>query len=255
MALGLARLCAPSRVSLRSTRATSHPLWYSRARNPRAARGFGGRDGKCAVHSRSISARDSRQALSGRRDRAPITAGRMDRAGSADAVRRAKGEPHHSERSARHRQPDIHARDPHERFMRIRLYLFESLYYYDFLFRTANGQTQWWWLISEPGDRNGPPANSFGPFATRVSVPPRDFLAGNSFSHAGSWSVLGRSCEAFSARRSIKPATWFWFEFQFSERITSSICRRSSIPHLHHCGMSTNNVQRRPAAGHLPARW
>ena len=31
----------------------------------------------------------------------------MDRAGSADAVRRAKGEPHHSERSARHRQPDI----------------------------------------------------------------------------------------------------------------------------------------------------
>jgi hypothetical protein len=111
------------------------------------------------------------------------------------------------------------ARDPHERFMRIRLYLFESLYYYDFLFRTANGQTQWWWLISDPGDRNGPPANSFGPFATRVSVPPRDFLAGNSFSHAGSWSVLGRSCEAFSARRSIKPATWFWFESENLTRI------------------------------------
>jgi hypothetical protein len=84
------------------------------------------------------------------------------------------------------------------------LYLFESLYYYDFLFRTANGQTQWWWLMSDPGDRNGSPASSFGPFATRVSVPARDFLASNNFSHAGSWKVLGRSCDAFSACRSVK---------------------------------------------------
>lgn len=112
------------------------------------------------------------------------------------------------------------ASDPHERFMRIRLYLFESLYYYDFLFRTANGQIQWWWLISDPGDRNGPPASSFGPFATRVSVPARDFLAANNFSHAGSWNVLGRSCDAFSARRSVKAAgTWFWFESENLTRI------------------------------------
>jgi hypothetical protein len=125
------------------------------------------------------------------------------------------------------------ATDPNERFMRIGLYLFESLYYYDFLFRSAAGQTQSWWLVSDPGDPNGPPAKSFGPFTTDVSVPPRDFLAANNFAHAGAWDVLGRSCDAFSAHRSVAAGTWFWFESEHLTRIMNvDIANDFKIPVL-----------------------
>jgi hypothetical protein len=104
------------------------------------------------------------------------------------------------------------ASSPTERFMRFSLYLLEDLNYYDFLFRTSGGQTQWWWLISDPGDPNGLPTKAFGPFTTAAAVPVQDFLASNDFSHAGTWNVLGRLRDAFSARRDAKVGTWYWFD-------------------------------------------
>ena len=101
---------------------------------------------------------------------------------------------------------------PSERFMRIKLYLLESCNYYDFLFRTSDGETQWWWLISNPGKPTGLPDKAYGPFATPAMVPAQDFLAGNHFSHTGTWNVLGRSRDSFSAAITEKqPATWYWF--------------------------------------------
>ena len=100
-----------------------------------------------------------------------------------------------------------------ERLMRIRLYLLESRNYYDFLFRTVGGETQWWWLISDPGKPAGLPAKAYGPFATPATVPDRDFLATKHFSHAGTWKVLGRPRDAFSAALDDqKAATWYWFD-------------------------------------------
>jgi hypothetical protein len=59
--------------------------------------------------------------------------------------------------------------DPSERLMRIRLYLLESRNYYDFLFRTSNGETDWWWLTSNP-EKPGLPVKAYGPFATSAEV-------------------------------------------------------------------------------------
>jgi hypothetical protein len=100
---------------------------------------------------------------------------------------------------------------PTERLMRVRLYLFESLKYYDFLFRTSDGQTQWWWSISDPSKPHALPICAFGPFATAATVPAQDFLASNHFTHVGTWNVLGVLREAFSARRKEEAGTWFWF--------------------------------------------
>jgi hypothetical protein len=101
---------------------------------------------------------------------------------------------------------------PSERLMRIKLYLLESHNYYDFLFRTSDGGTQWWWLISNPGKPTGLPDKAYGPFVTPAMVPAQDFLASNHFSHAGTWNVLGRSRDSFSAAATVKqPATWYWF--------------------------------------------
>src|SRR5713226_1039681 len=61
------------------------------------------------------------------------------------------------------------------RFMKVGLYLLESLQYYDFMFTTSGAQNQWWWLISNPADPNGPPTKAFGPFSTGAKVPPVDF--------------------------------------------------------------------------------
>jgi hypothetical protein len=102
---------------------------------------------------------------------------------------------------------------PSECLMRTRLYLLESRNYYDFLFRTSDGETQWWWLTSNPGKPTGLPSKAYGPFATSAAVPAQDFLARNHFSHAGTWNVLGRPRDAFSAAlNDTQPATWYWFD-------------------------------------------
>jgi hypothetical protein len=103
------------------------------------------------------------------------------------------------------------ASSPTERLMRVRLYLFESLKYYDFLFRTSDGQSQWWWLISDPSKPDGLPICAFGPFATAAAVPAQDFLASNQFAHAGTWNVLAQLRDAFSASKNAKAGTWYWF--------------------------------------------
>jgi hypothetical protein len=101
---------------------------------------------------------------------------------------------------------------PSERFMRIKLYLLESRNYYDFLFRTSDGETQWWWLMSDPGKPTGLPEKGYGPFAAQAMVPDQDFLVSNHFSHVGTWDVLGRSRDSFSSAIAEKrPATWYWF--------------------------------------------
>ena len=104
------------------------------------------------------------------------------------------------------------ATSPTDRYMRVGLYLFESLQYYDFFFKTSGTATQWWWLVSDPSNPNGLPTKTFGPFPTTAIVPARDFLATNAFSHAGTWKVLGRSRDSFSARRNAKAGTWYWFD-------------------------------------------
>jgi hypothetical protein len=102
---------------------------------------------------------------------------------------------------------------PSERLMRIRLYLLESRNYYDFLFRTFDEETEWWWLNSNPGKLTGLPLKAYGPFVTPAAVPTPDFLARNHFSHAGTWSVLGRTRAAFSAALNDRQAaTWYWFD-------------------------------------------
>src|SRR5262249_4243172 len=113
---------------------------------------------------------------------------------------------------------------PSERLMRVSLYILESLYYYDFLFHTVNGVTNWWWLVSDPNTPNGLPTHAFGPFTTAANVPDEDFLRSNAFSHVGAWKVQGRSCNAFSASRGMHPdpgnpgnaipnaATVLWFD-------------------------------------------
>jgi hypothetical protein len=102
---------------------------------------------------------------------------------------------------------------PSERLMRIKVYLLESHNYYDFLFRTSDGGTQWWWLISNPGRPTRLPNKAYGPFATSAAVPTQNFLANNHFTHAGTWNVLGRSRDSFSAAITDKQfATWYWFD-------------------------------------------
>jgi hypothetical protein len=102
------------------------------------------------------------------------------------------------------------ARDPANHFMRVGLYLFESLQYYDFFFETSGGRTQWWWLISDPAAPDDLPAKAFGPFATAAIVPSPDLLRINNLTHVGNWAVLGRPCDAFSGRRNAEAASWYW---------------------------------------------
>src|SRR5262249_46805036 len=104
------------------------------------------------------------------------------------------------------------ASDPANRFMRVGLYLFESLQYYDFFFKTSGARTQWWWLISDPAAPDDLPAKAFGPFATAAIVPPPDLLRVNNLGHVGSWALLGRPCDAFSGRRNARAGTWYWFD-------------------------------------------
>jgi hypothetical protein len=100
---------------------------------------------------------------------------------------------------------------PNERYMRCRLYLLESLRYFDFLFRTANGVTQWWWLVSNPGEANGIPSAVFGPFSSTAIVPATDFLAANRFTHVGSWKIHELTHDSFSGRHTAKAGTWYLF--------------------------------------------
>src|SRR5262249_52993029 len=95
---------------------------------------------------------------------------------------------------------------------RVSLYLLESLLYYDFLFATSNARTQWWWLISDPGQPDALPAKAIGPFATEATVPPPDFLSRNGLKHVGTWQIRGRSCDVFSGGRHADGGTWCWFD-------------------------------------------
>jgi hypothetical protein len=88
------------------------------------------------------------------------------------------------------------------RNLRTRLYLLESLLYYDFYFLTnPAGQTSWWWLISDPSDPNPYPQPSqvFGPYSTTAQVPTETFLGDKQFSYVGTWDVVNQSCDGFSA--------------------------------------------------------
>jgi hypothetical protein len=105
-----------------------------------------------------------------------------------------------------------HAVGPSERFIRIGLYLLESLQFFDLFFRTSNGITQWWWLISDPANPNTLPTKTVGPFTTPASVPLQDFLTSNKFSFVGSWKVIGRDCDGFSGRQAAASGTWYWFD-------------------------------------------
>ena len=96
------------------------------------------------------------------------------------------------------------------RLMRVGLYLLESLLFYDLLFETSNGRTQWWWLVSDPAAPDALPAKAIGPFETEVMVPATDFLSGNGLTHAGTWEICGRACDAFSGRWKAPAGTWCW---------------------------------------------
>jgi hypothetical protein len=105
------------------------------------------------------------------------------------------------------------ASDPKIRLMRVGLYRFESLHYYDLFFATAHGQTRWWWLVSDPDHPERPPARAIGPFTTTLAVPPPDFLAQAGLTHRGTWELYGRACDAFAGRSHVKTAgTWYWFD-------------------------------------------
>jgi len=104
------------------------------------------------------------------------------------------------------------ASNPNNRYMRVGMYLLETLQYYDFLFRTSATGSKWWWLISNPASPDSLPTQSFGPFVTSAEVPAESFLSQNQFSHAGTWKVLGQIRNAFSARKAAGAATWYWFE-------------------------------------------
>src|ERR1043165_687520 len=99
-----------------------------------------------------------------------------------------------------------------ERLMRVSLYLLESLYYYDFLFHTSGGMTQWWWMISDPAHPNDLPTQAFGPFSAGAAIPSSDFLVSSNFSHVGTFDAIGRSCHFFSGRASAKAGTWYSFD-------------------------------------------
>ena len=98
--------------------------------------------------------------------------------------------------------------------LRIRLYLLESLLYYDFFFQTdpETGQTIWYWLISDPSDPN-PNAkwnNLFGPFPTTAQMLAPTFLGDKQFSYVGTWNVVNQPCDGFSATTG-QAGTWFSF--------------------------------------------
>ncbi|WP_218511786.1 hypothetical protein [Variovorax sp. dw_308] len=98
--------------------------------------------------------------------------------------------------------------------MRLRMYLLETLAYYDVFFVTDDGRTQWWWLTSEPSDAVSIPSAAYGPFGTPVQVPASTYLADRGFTHVGSWNVLSRLRNAFAAKATAtaKGGTWFWFD-------------------------------------------
>jgi len=105
------------------------------------------------------------------------------------------------------------------RVLRIRLYLLESLLYYDFWFQTypPTGQTIWSWLISDPSDPDPRPKiiNSFGPFPTTTQVPNPTFLGDKDFSFVGTWNVVNQPCDGFSATAG-QAGTWLSFLNQTS---------------------------------------
>jgi hypothetical protein len=107
------------------------------------------------------------------------------------------------------------------RVLRTRLYLLESLLYYDFFFQTntVTGQTTWSWLISDPSDPDPNPKiiNSFGPFPTTAQMPKPTFLGDKQFSFVGTWNVVNQPCDGFSATAGQGQAgTWFSFLAQTS---------------------------------------
>jgi hypothetical protein len=165
------------------------------------------------MHQSSLTRRNISFALSKGPHHDCFTAARMDRTSFDDPRGRSERQPDSTKRSARHRQLIYDASASSERLMRIRLYLLESRNYYDFLFRTSNGGTEWWWLTSNPNKLTGLPVKAYGPFATSAEVPAQDFLTSNHFSHAGTWNVLGRSRDTFSAAlNDEQAATWYWFD-------------------------------------------
>lgn len=103
--------------------------------------------------------------------------------------------------------------------LRIRLFLLESLLYYDFYFQTnpTTGQTKWYWVVSDPSDPNpNPPViQSFGGFQTPTQVPKQTFLGDKNFSYVGTWNVVNQPCDGFSATAG-QAGTWFSFLAQTS---------------------------------------
>jgi hypothetical protein len=102
---------------------------------------------------------------------------------------------------------------PDHRYLRVRLYLLESLLYYDFLFETNNNQTSWFWLVSDPKDpRPNQVKKAFGPYPTTVQVPTTTFLHDKGFSYIGTWKVVNRRCHGYcAAGPQNTPGTWFSF--------------------------------------------
>jgi hypothetical protein len=105
---------------------------------------------------------------------------------------------------------------PETTSLRTRLYLVESLLYYDFVFQTTGGVSSWYWLVSDPADPDPrvPPTAVFGPFPTSVQVPGPTVLGDNGFSYIGTWDVVNQSCDGYSANIASQAATWFSFVSQ-----------------------------------------
>jgi hypothetical protein len=121
------------------------------------------------------------------------------------------------------------ASDPNTRLMRVGLYRFESLHYYDLFFTTKNGQTRWWWLVSDPGHPERLPAQAIGPFTTTLAVPPQDFLSQAGLTHRGTWELYGRACDAFAGRGHAKAGTWYWFDAASKELARTDLARIMNI--------------------------
>lgn len=102
--------------------------------------------------------------------------------------------------------------DSTSRLLRARLFMVESLLYYDFLFKTDQNGTHWWSLVSNPDEDDSSPTAAEGPFPSGSHVPGPGFLRDQDFSHSGVWRVIGKQCNAFAGKRKAKASTWWWRE-------------------------------------------
>ncbi|HVE67591.1 MAG TPA: hypothetical protein VNB64_03315 [Solirubrobacteraceae bacterium] len=94
-------------------------------------------------------------------------------------------------------------------YMRVSLYLTESLQYFDFWFSGSS----WRWLISTPG---GPITGSYGPFDTTLSVPGPDLIASRGGRYGNTWPIMGTMTDGWvlptpSAGGSPDHGSWYSF--------------------------------------------